>query len=218
MSCVIQTHLTCITPAEELPIDVGYARKHLRGLGVSEDELIEGWIRAAAQYFEEQTGRQILHSVWEYWLDATPLETTIEIPLPPLVSVESVRYATDGGTLVDWEDGSPLTPLWSAITPQGRYARRGWIAPLTGGLWPSITTALPGAVRIQFTAGMAATPADVPDIVKAALLLLVGSFDQFRSEQHFSEGARVEAVPFGAEQIIDGFKKTALGSQVLHRL
>lgn len=217
MPCVIHTHLTCTTPSTTLPIDVEYARRHLRGITGSEDELVEAWILAAQQYFEEQTGRSIMREGWEYWLDAFPMECTIEIPRPPLVSVESVTYGIDG-VQTPWVDGSPSTALWQATTPEGRYARRGWVEPLSGGMWPSLTSGGPGAVRIAFTAGYADNSGEVPEVIKAALLMLVSSFDQFRSETHFSEGARVELIPFGAEQIIDGFKKTALAAQVLHRL
>lgn len=218
MSSVIATAVTCVTPSDELPIDTDYARRHLRGIGTAEDELIEGWIRAAQQYFEEQTGRPILQSVYEYWLDSFPIESVIELPQPPLVSVSSVTYAASDGTFSEWVDGSPSTPLYTVMAPAGIYARRGWVAPLAGGLWPTAGLTVPGAVRIRFTAGIADAPENVPDVVKAALLMLVGSFDQFRSEQHFSEGARVEEVPFGAAQIIDGFKKTAYATQVPHRL
>jgi uncharacterized phiE125 gp8 family phage protein len=217
MSCVIRTSTTCLERSEDLPIAVDYARRHIRGIASEEDDLIQGWIHAAAQYFEEQTGRPIMRSTWAYWLEAFPVATSIELPRPPLVSVESVQYIGSDGSFSDWVDGSPSTALWEVVAPEGIHARRGWITPIGSGVWPTPGLIVPGAVRIAFTAGYAETAADVPDLIKAALLMIVGSFDQFRSEQHFSTGARVEEVPFGAAQILDGFKKTAMGTQALYR-
>lgn len=218
MSCVIQARLTCVTPSEALPIEVDYARRHLKAITTSEDVLVEAWIRAAASYFEEQTGRPIMRSTWEYWLDAFPMEGYIELPLPPLQSVTWVRYIGSGDTLVPFSDNaSPETLYWEAQAPAGTHARRGLIKPIAGQSWATAARIEPGAVRIRFEAGYAEDASQVPELIKAALLMLVGSFDQFRAESHFSEGARVEQVPFGAEQIIDGFKKTAFPTQVLHR-
>jgi uncharacterized phiE125 gp8 family phage protein len=218
MSCVIRTNASCITPATVLPFDVGYARLHIRALNDVEDVLIEAWIRAAVQYFEEQTGRPIMRATWEYWLDAFPIETMIELPHPPLQSVVSVSYIASDGTLTSFGDGaSPETVSWQAGYPEGVYARRGWIEPIYGASWPTTARTETGAVRIRYIAGYAETAAQVPELIKAALLLIVAQFDQFRSELHVSEGSRLERLPFGIDQMIDGFKKSSLSSQVLHR-
>ena len=59
---------------------------------------------------------------------------------------------------------------------------------------------------------------DVPAAARAFVEpLLVAHFDQFRSEVHLSDrSTKVEKLPFGAEQILRGFKYAALPSQVLH--
>lgn len=218
MSSVIYTSASCITPSTIQPIDAEYAKLHLRSLSDVEDELIDAWIMAATQYFEEQTGRPIMKATWEYWLDAFPWGTKIELPHPPLVSVSSVTYIASDGTSTSFDDGaSPATTLWRVNAPSGVYARRGWIEPLTGSVWPSgVITEYAGAVRIRYVAGYADTSDEVPAIIKAALLLLVGHFEQFRSEVHAGES--LQELPFGAAQIMDAFKHSAKSSQVLHRL
>ena len=214
MSCVVQTTSTLVTAATMAPLSVQDAKMHLKAISDHEDLLVESWIAAATQYFEEQTGRPILSQTWEYWLDAFPLESVIEIPHPPLREVESVTYMSDG-EVVTLSDGSPTTALWRASTPAGDYAKRGWIESISG-TWPTADTRR-DAVRIRYTAGYAESQSAVPSLVRAALLLLVGQFDQFRAELHVSQGARIERLPMGLDQMIAAFKTTALSTQVLHR-
>lgn len=218
MSRVIATSASVITPSTVLPIDAYYAKLHIRAISAVEDELVDSWIMAATQYFEEQTGRPIMRAIFEYWLDAFPVETMIELPHPPLVSVVSVVYVDADGATTPFDDGaSPATASWQVRAPSGVYARRGLVEPIYGSVWPT-TRAEAGAVRIRYEAGYASTSDEVPALIKAALLLLVGHFDQFRSEVHLSESAKLEKLPFGAEQIMDAFKHSAKSSQVLHRL
>lgn len=217
MSCEISTVVTCVEPSTVAPIDTAYAKRHLRAINDADDDLVESWIDAAKQYFEEQTGRPIMRETWEYWLDGTPANATIELPRPPLVEVVSVEYLGGDGTLVPFTDGaSPAANLWQVHTPEGVYARRGWIAPVPANVWPTVVAG-PGAIRIRFQAGYAETPDEVPAAIKAALLMLVGQFDQFRSNTHQSETGKIEALPFGAATIIEAFKYSAYPSQVLRR-
>lgn len=214
MSCVIDTTTTLITAPTVSPIDVSYAKDHLKSLVDDDDVLIQSWIAAAAQYFEEQTNRQIMQATWEYWLDAFPVERKIELPHPPLMSVLSVKYVSSDGSILDFTGGSPEAPLWQTKAPTGPHARRGWIEPIEGQSWPTAREES-GAVRIQFLAGYGDTTGDVPDLIKAALLLLVGQLDRYRSE--ISDGASLQQLPLGLDQMISGFKYTAYPSQVLHQ-
>jgi uncharacterized phiE125 gp8 family phage protein len=224
MSGVIGTTLTVITPNTTAPLDLDYVRLHVKAVSDVEDELLESWVLAARDYWEEQTGRPIMRAVFEYWLDAFPAAlgswpSVIEMPMPPLVSVDSVSYVSADGTVLGFTDGaSPESNLWQASAPAGTYARRGSISPLSGSVWPTPRVET-GAVRIRFTAGYATTTAQVPAIIKATLLLLVGQFEQFRSLTHHSEGSRLEQVQLGGlsvvDQMISQFKYTALPSQIL---
>jgi uncharacterized phiE125 gp8 family phage protein len=202
VSRVITGTVSTVTPSLVAPLDLQYVRKHVRAVTDVEDDLLEGMVLAARDYWEEQTGRSIMQTVFDYWLDGFPMpawsaQTRILLPKPPLVSVESVAYTDSGGTDQEFTDGaSPATNLYVVGKPVGLYASPGWVVPASGEVWP-IPEFSPGAVRIRFTAGYAETADEVPAIIKAQLLMLVGAMDQFRSEVHYSEGARVEKVPLG---------------------
>jgi uncharacterized phiE125 gp8 family phage protein len=200
MPRVIQPTLTVVTPNEGEVLDLEYVRTHVRAVTDVEDELLQGYVAAAAAYWEEQTGRPILHTVFELWLDGFPMTvgaspTRIVLPRAPLVSVDAVSYVDGEGNVVAFSDGaSPETVSWRAVAPQGLHAACGWVEPISGLSWP--TPALQSdAAQIRFTAGYAATADDVPPLIKAHLLMLVGAMDQFRGSLHYSEGARVEKVP-----------------------
>jgi uncharacterized phiE125 gp8 family phage protein len=207
-----------ITPPTALPFDVSWAKDHVRSIDSREDLLIESWIRAATQYFEEITGRQVMTATWEAYLDATPLDTRIELPHPPLQEVLSVDYLS-GDDYVAFTDGaSPEVALWQSYAPQGAHAKRGWVELKTGQTWPVVTTSAQ-AIRIRYTAGYGDAEADVPDLVKAAILLMVANFEQFRSEVHLSErSSKLEQLPFGMQQIIRGFLWSAASTQQLRTL
>ena len=204
------------TRSTTAPIDMDTAFRYLKGLSTDEDDLIESWIQAAAEYWEEQAGRSIMIGSGEFWLDGFPVERKIEIPRPPLVEVTAVEYLNADGDWTSFSDGaSPETVYWQSRTPAGIYARRGWIEPIDGQSWP-IPLSQASAVKISYRAGYASTPSAVPELIKATLLRLVASFDQFRSDVHLSEGGRLDKVPFGVDQMIDPFKWSALPTQVLH--
>lgn len=216
MGRVIRTSESVITPSSVSPVDIDYVKKHLKSIGSADDVLIASWILASAAYFEEQTGRQLMTTVREYWLDEFPsTNQKIEIPRPPLRSVQSVEYVDANGDVLSFTDGgSPEGLAYDVKAPAGPYARPGWVVPKYGGVWP-VARFEPGTVRIQFTAGYGDSADDLPDLVKAALLLLVGQFDQFRSETHMAERGALARLPLGLDLMMDGFKSSALITTVL---
>lgn len=216
-SAEIHTEHSLIFGPEVEPVALGYARLHLKALTALEDELLTGWIAAARQHFEEQTGRQLITATRELWLDGFPCHRKIELPFPPLQSVVSVQYVDPAGDLQSLTDGgSPEVPLYSVRAPAGPHAGRGWLELNAGLTWPA-TSCDAGAVRIQFLCGYGDEPDAMPPLVTSALLFLVGHFDQFRSEVYQSERGSLDTLPFGMAKILEGFKYSALPSLVPRR-
>lgn len=198
-------------------LTLAYAKEHIRALGTVDDTLIQVYINAAASYFEEQTGRQLLTATREAWLNAFPFigatggYARIELPKPPLQGVTSVKYIGSDGTLQSFQGGSPLANLFTVNAPAGPYAVRGFVEPLYGGVWP-IARAETGAVRIRYTCGYGNTMTSIPPLVRGILCFLVGHFDTYRSA---TQAEAVAAIPLGVKDMMDGFRYTALPSQVL---
>ncbi len=102
----------------------------------------------------------------------TSRERAIELPFPPLQTVDAVTYIDAGGvtqTLVKDTDYTVDT----ASEP-------GRIVPCFGKFWP-LTRNQINAVSVSFTCGYGA-PADVPDRFKQWMLLRIGTMDRNRED------------------------------------
>ena len=198
-------------------LTLAYAKQHIRSLGTADDTLIQVYINAATNYFEEQTGRQLLTATREAWLNAFPFigasggYARIELPKPPLLSVVTEKYIDSSGVLQSFRGGSPIADLFTYKAPSGPYAKRGFVEPIYGGVWPT-ARAETGAVRIQYTCGYGTSMTSIPPLIRGVLCFLVGHFDTFRSA---GVEAAVSELPFGVTQMLEGFKYSALPTQVL---
>jgi uncharacterized phiE125 gp8 family phage protein len=209
-------------PVSALTLD--YAKQHIRALGTVDDVLTAVYIDAAASYFEEQTGRQLLTATREAWLDAFPfvgasgMRARIELPRPPLQKVLDVRYVD--GTTGAWHSslgGSPPAPLFAYTAPVGDYARRGFVEPLYGANWPQARPQT-AAVRISYTCGYGASMTAIPPLVRGVLCYLVAHFDTFRAAVHEARRGAVLELPYGVQMMMDGFKYSAYPSQLLREM
>lgn len=199
-----------IEVAQSLALDLDETKLHTRSLNYVEDGLLRGRILGAMSYFEEQTGRQLLTATRELWLDMCPYpERRIELPRPPLQSVESFTYLDADGELATFDAAS-----YTVFAPAGDHCRRGWLELNDSFTWPT-TLDQGGAVRIRYVCGYGGDDADVPELAKAVLRQIVSEWDRFR-------GATTEhtnnELPIGVCQILNGFKYSALPSIVPRRL
>ncbi len=185
------------------PLDLDEVKKQRRFSSTTLDTLFDLWISAARHYFEEQTGRQLLTAIWEYWLDGFPWDRRIELPHPPLQAVLSIKYDDGNG------DEQTLDPdTYRVVAPAGDYCRRGFVELKSGLSWPS-AACQSASVRIQFSAGYGDAPGDVSELFKYALLMLVGHFHKFGEEVNEAR-ANVLVLPLGAQAVMDAAKFSAL--------
>lgn len=110
----------------------------------------------------------------------------IEVPLPPLVSIDSVRYTDSGGAT------QTIDPTTYRFINGG--TQRSVLFSSAG--WPSVGSD-PDAVQIAFTAGYA--PGQVPETIKQAILLAVSHWNEHREEFDASE---LHELPHGAHALL----------------
>lgn len=193
-----------VQPAAE-PIDIVTARSHLR-LDASgsppthpdDDLLTQVYIPAAREACENYLGRALAPQTLELSLSRFPggfvaggllpieqwaLPRDIELPMGPLLVVESVTYVDGDGATQTFADYNVDT-----------YAEPGRIRLVAGANWPTTQDA-PNAVIVRYQAGYStpgASPEDVqlPHAIRVAILLTLG---------HMYENREATATPLPAE-------------------
>ncbi len=195
------------SPAAGLALDLDQVKLQRRvGSSTTMDALFELWITAAVSLFEEQTGRAVMIEPYQYRLDCPPpVDRFIEIPKAPLVSVSAITYAVDGSPSEETFDAAN----YDVIAPSGVHCAPGRIVLKDGASWPTCA-AVDGALRITLTAGYAETAQDVPALVQACLMFLVGHFHKYGEE--VQEGS-LSTLPLGAETMMRAFRNSALPTQ-----
>lgn len=150
-------------PAEE-PVTLDQANAWLRvESGGDEDALIASLVPAARARCEWHTGRAFVTQSWTLWLDSIG-DGCIELPLPPLIGVQSVTlYARDDGAMV-LDAGAYIVDV-----PGGRVMLKA----------PHPNLRARNAVAITFTAGYGDV-ADVPAPICQAILQIVAALYDHR--------------------------------------
>lgn len=172
-----------------LPLSVAELRSHLRlDSDTSQDDQIAAMIAAATDYLDGKDGilrRALVRQQWRIGFDGFPArcgrawlrpDNALRLPLPPLLSVDALRYVDGDGT------SQTLDPAAYQVVASEPAA----IFPAYATSWPA-TRDHPDSVTIDFTAGYpgdSASPPDwtvnVPAGVKAAIKLLVGHWFENR--------------------------------------
>lgn len=147
-------------PAVE-PVTASNAKLQMRITTSMDDALVDARIAPARAWAEHETGRQFITATWELRLDAWPCGRVIDLPKPPLQSVESVKYLDPDGVE---QTLAPAAYDVDTASLKGRIVRK-----LTTD-WPELA-AVPGAVRIQFKAGYGDTADKVPPLAVSSMLL-----------------------------------------------
>jgi uncharacterized phiE125 gp8 family phage protein len=201
----IRSEDSLIIPPRLEPLDLEEVKKQRRVTATSLDTLFDLWIPAARQLFEEQTGRQLMTATWETRLDCGPSGCVIELPHPPLQAVLSIVF-DDATGIEQTFDASAYT----VIAPSGPYARRGRVVLVSGATWPT------GPMRIRYRAGYGDAIGDVSELIRYALMMLVGHFHKY-GEEVSEARANILQLPIGAKSVMDALKYTALPTISLTR-
>lgn len=155
----------------------------------AEDSLLTGLIQVAREYAEGFQNRALCTQTWELVLDDWPGGSTIEIPLPPLQSVTSVKYKDADRVETTWADTNYVVDTDSYL---------GQIALADSISWPNVTLYPVGGIRIRFVAGYGLATA-VPQAVKQAMLLLMAHW--YENREGASEAVLTE-IPFAVKALL----------------
>lgn len=176
------------------PIDLAAAKRHLRedAEDAALDDDIEALVRVARSDAEHRLQRTLIKSTWRHTRDDFPACEAIRLPMSPVLAITHVKYLDVDGAL------QTLDPSAYLLDADSQPAR---LTPAYGASWPAVQ-AVPGAVRITYTAGgvdsedeatlRAAVPAPVVQWIKLALTDMyerrARSSDKPAIAQNFADG------------------------------
>lgn len=118
----------------------------------------------------------------------------IYLPLPPLVSVDSIKYIDQDGTQQTLANTEYLVDLVS------EPAR---VMPAYGKTWPGTRNQI-AAVEVTFTCGYGAAAA-VPEGIKSWIKLRIGSLYEHREEVALMSRGKIEPLPF-VDGLLDPYR------------
>ena len=147
----------------------------------ADDEYIERLILVAAGEIEHMTGRAILDKTYDYWLDGWPDGDFIELPYPPLIWTVADSHIQYIHTPVETAGVVTYTTTTMSVNDYSvdRDSEPGRIALEYSKTWPSETLRKYNPINIRFDCGYD-EPADVPEKLKQAMLLMIADMFIFR--------------------------------------
>ncbi len=143
------------------PVTVDNVKLYARVAHSVEDTLITTWIKAARKLAEDYQHRSYIEQTYRLTYDSFPARC-IDMPRPPLISVQSVKYYDTDDVEVTFDAANYSIDL---IAEVGRLALNFGIS------WPTVTLRPINGLIIDFTTGYGATATAVPDSVKNAIYL-----------------------------------------------
>ena len=189
--------LTLVIPPEVDPVTLDEVKMHARIDLDDEDDLLGDVIRAATARLDGRDGllgRCLISQTWRYTLPG--FLPSIQIPLPPVRSVETVSYVDVDGltcvlapgdyTLYGMDDSQPAV-----------------LMPAYGKSWPT-TRAIPEAVGITFSAGYGDAPSDVPEPIRAAIRMHVAHL--YESRESVVVGMSSSMLPQGYQDLVADYR------------
>lgn len=175
-----------VSPQVE-PVTLAEAKQTLRVDHDSEDTLLSSLIGAAREEVEASCGLALIDQTWRLTLDILPPLGRVLLRRHPVREIVSVTvYGPDG-------EASLVDPQSYRLDAGSRPARLHFLNLPVAGMAAN-------GIEIDFVAGFGEAGADVPDLLKRAILLLVAHWYEFRAQ--FSAKDQPVSYPPGYERLI----------------
>lgn len=156
-----------------------------------EDDLLNALITVARQDCEKFQRRSYLTQTWELWLDDWPDEDHIDLPLPPVQSVTSIKYYDTSDTEATFSSDDYFVDTKS---------EPGRVALNYGENWPTTTLRPTNGICVTYKTGYGDERSDVPSNVKQAMLLIIGHL--YENREDVVTGVVPAPIPNGAQSLL----------------
>ncbi len=179
------------------PVSLMEAKAHCRVDTDEDDGLLAGYILAARDHIEKETGRALLTQTLQLKLDGDwPVDSCgndrIELPRPPSASVSSITYVDTAGAT------QTLAGDQYQFTLGDLYA---YVRPAYGVAWPAVRDQA-DAITVNYIAGYGSNPGDVPASLRQAVMLMVGHL--YENREAVTQGQMTET-PLAVDRLLRSF-------------
>lgn len=163
-----------VEPAS-LAVDLDQAKKQceVSTSDTSHDEHLTRLIKTATANVERYTRRALINQTWKLSLCEWPCHGRVYLPRPPLVSISSIQYVAESGT---------LTSLNSSLYQVADDRKPAFVAPAYGLTWPVVRSETVEPIEITYVAGYGANHSSIPDEFKNVIYELVAFRFMFRGD------------------------------------
>lgn len=184
-------------PASE-PVTLDEARAFVRMDDTAEDGLLSTLVTAARLHVEAVTGRALISQAWRVVLDGWPFDRVVTLPVSPAISLTAVTTYDFAGTAVS-------VPLDGMLLDAGDAPAQLF---LLAEFDPPVLLRERQGIEIDYLAGYGATAADVPAVLRQALLLLVGYW--FENRDVVTIAGLGSVVPTGFDLMVAPYRAVRL--------
>ena len=184
-------------PAVE-PITLAEAKAHLRVDTSGEDSLIQSLIMASRLHIEAALDIALITQSWRHQRDVWPPSRVLILPLRPIQSVTAVTLHDDDATSRSLDIDSFVV---DGFANPARLVWRGSGAVPAAGM-------IANGIEIDFVAGHGDAPADVPQPIRQALLLLVAHW--YENREPVEIGASATTIPAGVSELLMPYRRRQL--------
>lgn len=150
------------TGAATTIVGLSDAKTHCRVYHTQDDSYLTSLVLAATDAIERETRRAFINRSFQFQLEAFPASGEIVLPRSPLQSVTSVTYTDTAGVTQTLSASDYVTFSVNGI---GRVQLKSTAA------WPSTQGTGGLDVTVTFVAGYGAAAANVPQLLKQAVML-----------------------------------------------
>jgi uncharacterized phiE125 gp8 family phage protein len=164
--------LKVVAPPEVEPVTLAEAKVHLRLDTNTDDAYVSALIAAARERAELFLRRALITQTFEYTIDGFPVGE-IDVPRPPLQSIEWIKYVDTAGTLQTVPAANYVADLSS-----NEIAR---IALAWNSFWP-LTRSSINSVVIRLVAGYGDDAEDVPQAIRHGILIEIANLYENRED------------------------------------
>ncbi len=183
--------LSLVTAPAAEPLSLVEVKDHLSVEDTDHDPLLAGFlvsVREGLDGWDGTMGRALMTQTWDMQIGA--FARKIEIPLPPLQSITSVKY-------FDTSDVEQTV----ASTVYRVETAGGFIERIDGQSWPSDVRTQDLPITIQFVAGYGDFN-DVPQPIRTAMLLLIDRlFNKRDTSEGYGKAADALLAPYNVPRI-----------------